>query len=77
MNPFWSEEHGRNWSGFKEGTGEGSVTLSALVNAFSGNSFAWELGPDTVSNYRKYTGEFISVMGEVGEARPFWSPEGP
>jgi hypothetical protein len=51
MNLFRSEEHVRNWSGFKSGTEEGIVELSALVKAFSGNLFTRRLDPDYFSNY--------------------------
>jgi len=74
MNLFRSEEHVRNWSGFKSGTEEGIVELSALVKAFSGNLFTRRLDPDYFSNYQRYLGEFISAIGEMGKVRRFWSP---
>ncbi len=77
MNLFRPEEHVRNWSGFKSGTEEGIVELSALVKVFSGNLFTRRLDPDYVSNYRKYIGEFVSAIGEIGKVRPFWSPQRP
>ncbi len=75
MNFFRSEEHVRNWSGFKPGTEEGIVELPVLVKVFSGNIFARRLSPDYISNFQKYVGEFISVIGEIGKVRPFWSPQ--
>jgi len=74
MNLFRSEEHIRKWSGFKSGTEEGIVELSALVNVFSGNLFTRRLDPDYFSNYQRYLGEFISAIGEMGKGRRFWSP---
>ena len=77
MNLFRSEEHIRNWKGFKPGTDEGIVELSALVKVFSGSLFTRRLDPDYVSNFQKYIGEFISAVGEIGKVRPFWSPKAP
>jgi hypothetical protein len=45
MNLFRSEEHLRNWSGFKSGTEEGIVEMSALHKLFSGNLFWQAFGP--------------------------------
>jgi hypothetical protein len=75
MNLFRSEEHVRNWSGFKSGTEEGIVALPALVKVFSGNLFTRRLNPDYIANFQKYLGEFISAMGEMGKVRPFWLPQ--
>ncbi len=77
MNLFRSEEHVRNWVGFKPGTEEGIVDLSSLVKVFSGSLFTRRLDPDYVSDYPKYIGEFVSAVGEIGKVRPFWSPQGP
>ncbi len=77
MNLFRSEEHVRNWVGFKSGTEEGMVELSSLVKVFSGSLFTRRMDPDYVSNYSKYVGEFVSAVGEIGKVRPFWSPQGP
>jgi hypothetical protein len=77
MNLFRSEEHVRNWSGFKMGTEEGIVELSALVSFFSGNLLTRRLDADYVSNYQKYLGEFIAAIGEIGKVRVFWSPQAP
>ena len=77
MNLFRSEEHVRNWGGFKAGTEEGIVELSALAKVFSGNLFTQRLEADYVSNYQKYIGEFVSAMAEIGKVRSFWSPNPP
>ncbi|HSR10510.1 MAG TPA: hypothetical protein VLS90_03630 [Thermodesulfobacteriota bacterium] len=77
MNLFRSEEHVRNWAGFKPGTEEGIVKLPDLVKVFSGNLFTRRLDPDYMDNFRNYIGEFVAVVGDIGKARPFWSPQGP
>jgi hypothetical protein len=77
MNLFRSEEHVRNWSGFKSGTEEGIVELSALVKIFSGNLFTRRLDPDYVSHLQEYLGGAIASMAEIGKTRPFWSLQAP
>ena len=77
MNLFRSEEHVRNWSGFKSGTEEGIVELPALAKFFSGSLFTRRLDPDYASNCQKYLGEAISAIGEIGKVRPFWSAQAP
>jgi hypothetical protein len=77
MNLFRSEEHVRNWSGFKPGTEEGIVELPALVKVFSVNLFTRRLDPDYISHFQKYLEEFISAVGEIGKVLPFWLPQAP
>jgi hypothetical protein len=74
MNLFRSEEHVRNWSGFKENTEEGIVPLPEMVGLFSGNFFTRRLDPDYISHYKEYMGEALGVFAEVAKTRPFWSP---
>ncbi len=52
MNLFRSEEHVRNWSGFKSGTEEGIVELSVLAKLFSVYIFTRRLDPDYVSHFQ-------------------------
>ncbi len=75
MNLFRSEEHARNWGGFKEGTEEGIIKLPELAGLFSGDLFKRRLDPDYVSRYREYIGGFAAAVGEIGKVRPFWSPQ--
>jgi hypothetical protein len=74
MNLFQSEEHVRNWSSFKKGTEEGVIQLLDMVGLFSVNLFRRRMEPDYISNFERYLDEFLSVLGEVGKTRPFWSP---
>jgi hypothetical protein len=74
MNLFRSEEHVRNWSGFKANTEEGIVQLPQMVEVFSGNFFTRRLEADYISHYKEYMGEALTVFAEVGKTRPFWSP---
>jgi len=77
MNLFRSEEHVRNWSGFKAGTEEGIVELSALGKFFSGNLVTRRLDPDYVSHRQEYRAARIPVWVEIVKKRPFWLPKAP
>ena len=77
MNLFWSEEHIRNWSGFKSGTEEGILEMSALLKLFSGNFFTRRLDPDYVSHIKEYRAEVVAALAEIGKTGPFWSSQAP
>jgi len=71
MNLFRSEEHIRNWSGFKPGTEEGIVSLPDMVRLFSGNFFTKRLETDYVSHMQEYMMELFGTFQEMGS---FWQP---
>jgi len=73
MNLFRSEEHVRNWSGFKSGTEEGIIEMSSLLKLFSGNFFTRRLDPDYVSHINEYRAGFRATLVEIGKTGPFWS----
>jgi len=73
MNLFRSEEHARNWSGFKSGTEEGIIDLSVLVNLFSIDLFTRRLDPDYFSQRKKYGVDRAAAWAKI--MRPFWSPK--
>ena len=62
MNLFRSEEHVRNWSGFKADTEEGMNPLSGILKLFSGSFFTRRLNPDYHSHMRDYMMELIGVL---------------
>jgi two-component SAPR family response regulator len=72
MNLFRSEEHIRNWSGFKAETEEGIFPLDDLVKLFSGNFFKKRLDSDWVSRSREYAREMVQTFIEIGKTGPFW-----
>jgi hypothetical protein len=73
MNLFRSEEHIRNWSGFKADTEEGINKISDIAGLFSGNFFTRRLDPDYVSHMQEYLMELIGNLKGMGS---FWqSPE--
>ena len=69
MNLFRSEEHARNWSGFKADTEEGILSLDDVVKLFSGNYFRRRLDADWVSRSREYA---IELGKEFNKRSPFW-----
>ena len=69
MNLFRSEEHVRNWSGFKADTEEGIVQLSDMVGLFSANFFNKRLDSDYVSHMQEYLMEVIGALKDRGS---FW-----
>jgi len=71
MNLFRSEEHVKNWSGFKANTEEGMNKLSDAAGLFSINMFTKRLEPDYVSHMQEYLGELIEALKGMGS---FWQP---
>ena len=69
MNLFRSEEHVRNWSGFKADSEEGIIQLSDMVSIFSGNLFTRRRDADYVSHMKEYTLELIGALQDKGA---FW-----
>jgi hypothetical protein len=69
MNLFRSEEHVRNWSGFKADTEDGMNSLSDIVKQFSGNFFTRRLDPDYASRMKDYLWEMIGVLKGMSS---FW-----
>jgi hypothetical protein len=69
MNLFRSEEHVRNWSGFKANTEEGVVPLIDMARSFSGDFFKRRLDADYFSRSQEYVMELLGVWKEMGS---FW-----
>ncbi len=69
MNLFRSEEHVRNWSGFKADTEEGMNKVSDIAMLFSGSLFTKRLDSDYASHLQDYLMELIGTMKNMGS---FW-----
>ena len=69
MNLFRSEEHVRNWSGYKEGTEEGINKLSDVVGLFSLNLFTRRLDSDYATRLQDHLTELVGVLNGMGS---FW-----
>ena len=70
MNLFRSEEHVRNWSGFKADTEEGIVQLPDMVSLFSNDFFSKRLEPGYVSRMQEY--EMALIGGTIQKMGSFW-----
>jgi hypothetical protein len=73
MNLFRSEEHLRNWSGFKANTEEGIVPLLNMAGGFSGNFFKRRLDTEYFSHIQEYLMEFVGTLQSMGS---FWQIPG-
>jgi hypothetical protein len=73
MNLFRSEEHVRNWSGFKSDTEEGMIPVLDMAAGFSGNLFTKRLDSDYVSHLEEYMKEAIGGFQALGS---FWEMPG-
>jgi hypothetical protein len=71
MNLFRSEEHIRNWSGFKANAEEGIKKLSDVVVLFSANFFRRRLESDYVSRMPDYLKELMGILKGMSS---FWQP---
>jgi hypothetical protein len=71
FNHFRSEEHVRNWSGFKADTEDGMNPLSDILKLFSGNIFTRRLNPDYHSHMKDNMWELMGVLKGMS---PFWQP---
>ncbi len=74
MNLFRSEEHIRNWSGYKPGTEDGIVQLSNMIGLFSNDFFKRRMEPDYVSHMQEYEDQLMkNALAKMGA---FWQPPG-
>ena len=71
MNLFRSEEHIRNWNGFKSNTEAGINRPADVVTLFSSDFFTRRLDPDYASRMHGYMQEFV---GQLKQMDPFWHP---
>jgi hypothetical protein len=77
MNLFRSEDHVKNWRGFKSGTEGGIVNLAVLMKLFSVDTFTRRLDPDYVSRMKEYRAARSAAWGEIMKKNPFWLPKAP
>lgn len=73
MNLFRSEEHVRNWSGYKPDTDEGIVPLPDMAEIFSGDLFKRRLDLDYITHIREY---MMALVGAFQKRGSFWMPPG-
>ena len=69
MNLFRSEEHAKNWKGYKDNTEAGIVPVENLAQAFGIGLFTRRLDPDYVAKLGEYVQELVQTVSGMG---PFW-----
>jgi hypothetical protein len=74
MNLFRSEEHARNWSGFKAGTDEAILPISAILAFLSTPRHSAKLNPHYVSSAPEWAPLFVERLKEVTDNAEFWNP---
>ena len=72
MNFFRSEEHLRNWEGFREKRMAGIIPMHELMRLFSGPYFTNRRNPDYFSNMGKYLADMIATLDTLEGAGSYW-----
>jgi hypothetical protein len=72
MNFFRSEEHLRNWEGFQEKRKGGIISLSSLMETFSGPYFKNRRDADFFSRIPEYSTEMIASLDKIENAGSYW-----
>ena len=74
MNLFRSEEHVKNWSGFKEGTDEAMLSVVDLMAIFQTPRHRAKYIGNYVSCAPEYAPAFFDKLKEVTGGASFWNP---
>jgi hypothetical protein len=74
MNLFRSEDHARRWSGFKQESASGIVTLARLASIMSTPRQRERLNGHYVSSSASYAAAFLENLKRVTNGDPFWDP---
>lgn len=72
MNFFRSEEHLRNWDGFKEKKDGGIIALDDLMRLFSGPYFTKRRDPEYFSHMGGYLPVMIATLDTLENAGSYW-----
>lgn len=72
MHFFRSEEHLRSWHGFQEKKKGGIISLSSLMELFSGPYFTKRRDPDYFSHIGEYLGDMVTAVDSLGNAGAYW-----
>ena len=72
MNLFRSEEHARNWSGFKTGSEGGLLSLGQYMEIFAAPYFQERGSGRYISSVPDLRGSFLAKLKEVTDDHPFW-----
>ena len=76
MNLFRSEEHARNWHGFKPEAEGGLLTLAQMMEVFSAPMFRERSAPNYISRYGELRPGFVAGLTQITRDHPFWRVKG-
>ena len=74
MNLFRSEEHARNWSGFREDAAGGLLPLNTILAIFSTPFFQERLNGRYISTMADLRVEHVKTLAKLTGGDPFWDP---
>jgi hypothetical protein len=72
MNLFRSEEHTRNWSGFKQEAEGGLLTLGQLTEIFSAPLFRERPNGRYITSMPELRATLLTAIKTVTNDHPFW-----
>lgn len=72
MNLFRSEEHARNWSGYKPEAEGGLLSLAQILEVFSAPHFRERGNGRYISTMGELRSTFMDKIKEVTNDDPFW-----
>ena len=76
MNLFRSEEHAKNWSGFREEAAGGLLSLADVLTIFSSSNFRERNSGRYISGLADLRAEQIETIRRVTDGHPFWAEAG-
>lgn len=72
MNLFRSEEHARNWTGFRAEAAAGLRPLADIQALWTAERYSQRLNGHYVSSVASYWPAFLEVLNRVTGGDPFW-----
>ena len=76
MNLFRSEEHVKNWWGYRKEAASGMLPLAGMMEIFSAPLFRERLAPDYLMRVGELAADFIVHARRVTQNNPFWDRKG-
>jgi hypothetical protein len=76
MNLFRSEEHARNWSGYRAEAEGGLTPLRDMLYIFSSENFTERLGGHYITKMADFRRDLMARIKAIKGDDPFWSVPG-
>ena len=77
MNLFRSEEHAKNWSGWRPEAAGGLLPLNDILAIFSAPYFEQRLNGRYISAFPELRKTLLETIERVTDGHPFWSVSPP